>query len=170
MVLHSGMGSGQVIREAPLHSLAWGHVELGKRGPTSCEPNGKPLVNSLFRSGREPLNARTITNCVTFSLLLLVASVYPATKAADEGAKPKPRTKTKVKATAKGQPDLLEIPKVSRCQVICFALYTVHNNVLKLTAQLYPLENQRSPHRASGDPAGRPSGQQVATTQIVNPG
>jgi phosphodiesterase/alkaline phosphatase D-like protein len=33
----------------------------------------------------------------------------------------------------------LEIPKVSRDQVICFALYTVHDNILKLTVQLYPL-------------------------------
>ena len=35
--------------------------------------------------------------------------------------------------------DLLEIPEVSRDEIICFALYTVHENVLKLTAQLYPL-------------------------------
>jgi len=37
-------------------------------------------------------------------------------------------------------PDLLAIPEVSRDQVICFALYTAHDNILKLTAQLYPLE------------------------------
>ena len=35
--------------------------------------------------------------------------------------------------------DLLAIPKVERDKVICFALYTVHNKTLKLTAQLYPL-------------------------------
>ena len=34
----------------------------------------------------------------------------------------------------------LEIPRVSRDQVICFALDTVSRNTLKLTAQLYPLE------------------------------
>lgn len=34
----------------------------------------------------------------------------------------------------------LEIPEVSRDKVICFALYTVHNNILKMTAQLYPLK------------------------------
>jgi len=39
----------------------------------------------------------------------------------------------------KGQP-LLAIPEVSRDKVICFALYTVNNNSLKLTAQLYPLD------------------------------
>lgn len=40
-------------------------------------------------------------------------------------------------ATTSAQP--LVVPKVSRDKVICFALYTVHNNILKLTAQLYPL-------------------------------
>jgi len=32
------------------------------------------------------------------------------------------------------------VPEVSRDNVICFALYTVNNSILKLTAQLYPLE------------------------------
>ncbi len=40
--------------------------------------------------------------------------------------------------TAFAQP--LSVPDVTRDKVICFALYTVQNNVLKLTAQLYPLE------------------------------
>jgi phosphodiesterase/alkaline phosphatase D-like protein len=34
----------------------------------------------------------------------------------------------------------LNIPEVSRDKVICFALYTVHNDILKMTAQLYPLK------------------------------
>jgi hypothetical protein len=34
----------------------------------------------------------------------------------------------------------LSIPQVPRSEVICFALYTVHDHTLKLTAQLYPLE------------------------------
>jgi len=33
----------------------------------------------------------------------------------------------------------IAFPKVTKDQLICFALYTVHNNILKLTAQLYPL-------------------------------
>jgi hypothetical protein len=33
----------------------------------------------------------------------------------------------------------IPIPEVKRDKVICFALYTVHENTLKLTAQLYPL-------------------------------
>lgn len=40
--------------------------------------------------------------------------------------------------------DLLAIPEVTRDKVICFALYTVHNNVLKITAQFYPLEKGES--------------------------
>lgn len=36
--------------------------------------------------------------------------------------------------------NLLEIPEVSRDQVICFALYTVQDNIMKMTAQLYPLQ------------------------------
>ncbi|MHC4153553.1 MAG: hypothetical protein ACYST6_01295 [Planctomycetota bacterium] len=39
-----------------------------------------------------------------------------------------------------GGADLLEVPEVPRDNVICFALYTVHNNILKMTAQLYPLK------------------------------
>ncbi len=36
-------------------------------------------------------------------------------------------------------PTVLEIPEVHPDEVICFALYTVHEGVCKLTAQLYPL-------------------------------
>ncbi len=35
----------------------------------------------------------------------------------------------------------LTIPEVTRDEVICFTLYTVHDKILKLTAQLYPLKN-----------------------------
>lgn len=34
-----------------------------------------------------------------------------------------------------------EIPEVARADVICFACYTVHRGTLKLTAQLYPLQD-----------------------------
>tara|TARA_Y100001960_G_scaffold115103_1_gene123275 strand:- start:1105 stop:2937 length:1833 start_codon:yes stop_codon:yes gene_type:complete len=40
--------------------------------------------------------------------------------------------------------DLLAIPEVPRDKVICFALYTVHNKTLKLTAQFYPLKEGES--------------------------
>ena len=38
------------------------------------------------------------------------------------------------------KPEVLSIPDVPDDKVICFALYTVHDNILKLTAQLYPLD------------------------------
>jgi hypothetical protein len=38
----------------------------------------------------------------------------------------------------------LQIPDVARDQVICFALYTVHNKTLKLSAHLYPLKQNES--------------------------
>ncbi|QDV58744.1 hypothetical protein [Rosistilla oblonga] len=58
-----------------------------------------------------------------------LAMLFAATPLlAQPGAKKKPRR------------NLLAIPEVERSEVICFALYTVHDNTLKLTAQLYPLE------------------------------
>ncbi len=38
----------------------------------------------------------------------------------------------------------LSIPNVDRKDLICFALYTVHDDTLKLTAQLYPLDDADS--------------------------
>jgi len=46
----------------------------------------------------------------------------------------------KRKPKRKPQPSGIELPKdITKDKLICFALYTVHKNVLKLTAQLYPL-------------------------------
>jgi len=42
-------------------------------------------------------------------------------------------------AAPQKKPDLLALPEITREQVIGFALYTVHEETLKLTAQLYPL-------------------------------
>ena len=44
--------------------------------------------------------------------------------------------------------DPLAIPEITRDQVICFALYTVHAKTLKLTAQLYPLK-EGEPRKAT---------------------
>ncbi|TWT83610.1 PhoD-like phosphatase [Planctomycetes bacterium CA13] len=38
----------------------------------------------------------------------------------------------------------LTIPDVARDQVICFAMYTVHDEVLKLSAHLYPLKDEEA--------------------------
>jgi len=40
--------------------------------------------------------------------------------------------------------DILKIPDVAKDEKICFTLYTVHENVLKLTAQFYPLTNHEA--------------------------
>jgi len=67
------------------------------------------------------------------------------------------------------RPNPLAIPEVEKDEVICFALYTVHDNILKLTAQLYPLgeddpKNVRLEARLGGQ------WKQVAETKVVNPG
>ena len=63
----------------------------------------------------------------------------------------------------------LTVPEVSRDKVICFALYTVQNNVMKLTAQLYPLKpgedrNVRLEIRQQG------KWKQIAETQVIEQG
>jgi len=69
--------------------------------------------------------------------------------------------------TVSAQP--LTIPDVPRDKVICFALYTVQNNVLKLNAQLYPLEpgEDRTVRLET-----RQDGQwrQIAQTQVIEQG
>lgn len=80
-----------------------------------------------------------------------------------------PKPKAKAKAPAKPKPDLLAIPKVPRDRVICFALYTVHNRVLKLTAQLYPLEDT-DPWTVRLEVQRGGQWSEIARTQVVTPG
>ena len=72
-------------------------------------------------------------NRIELLLVLLLGTGFLLSPSAFSG-------EAKKKPAAKGGMFPLEIPKVSKDKVIAFALYTVHNNVLKLTAQLYPLE------------------------------
>jgi len=63
----------------------------------------------------------------------------------------------------------LTVPEVSRDKVICFALYTVQNNILKLTAQLYPLvsaedRNVRLEIKQQG------KWKQIAETKVIEQG
>ncbi len=67
------------------------------------------------------------------------------------------------------QADLLTIPQVSKDQIICFALYTVHNNTLKLTAQLYPLDDT-DPRTVRLEVNRGGQWEQVGTTEVVTPG
>jgi len=79
------------------------------------------------------------------------------------------RSKPKRKPAAKPAVNLLAIPKVSKDQVICFALYTVHNNILKLTAQLYPLE-EGDPRTVRLEVQRDGRWQEVATAEVIVPG
>lgn len=67
------------------------------------------------------------------------------------------------------QADLLAIPQVSKDQIICFALYTVHKNTLKLTAQLYPLDDT-DPRTVRLEVNRGGQWEQVGTTEVVTPG
>jgi hypothetical protein len=71
-----------------------------------------------------------MNNSPSFRLLLLTLAIF--SMAIPSFAQKKKRV------------DPLAIPQVTRDQVICFALYTVHERTLKLTAQLYPLKEGES--------------------------
>ena len=63
----------------------------------------------------------------------------------------------------------LKVPEVSRDKVICFALYTVHNNIMKMTAQLYPLKDGEDRKVRLEVKQGR-RWKQTAQTQVVERG
>ncbi len=63
----------------------------------------------------------------------------------------------------------LKVPEVSRDKVICFALYTVQDNILKLTAQLYRLEPAESRNVRLETRRNR-RWRQIAQTQVVEQG
>ena len=63
----------------------------------------------------------------------------------------------------------LTVPDVTRDKVICFALYTVQDNILKLTAQLYPLEDGEDRTVRLEIREGR-KWKQVATTEVIERG
>ena len=64
---------------------------------------------------------------------------------------------------------ILTVPEVSRDKVICFALYTVQDNILKLTAQMYPLKKDEDGKvRLEIKQGGK--WKQIAQTQVVEKG
>ena len=65
--------------------------------------------------------------------------------------------------------DLLAIPEVTRDKVICFALYTVHDKALKLTAQFYPLK-EGEPRKAHLQIKRGEKWVNVANTTIIERG
>jgi hypothetical protein len=92
------------------------------------------------------------------ALILVVGCAAPLAGAAQP----------KAKRAGRGA-GLLDVPEVAKDQVICFALYTVHDNVLKLTAQLYPLE-ENDPRTARLEVRRGGGWQEVDTTEVVTPG
>ncbi len=63
----------------------------------------------------------------------------------------------------------LTVPDVSRDKVICFALYTVQDNILKLTAQFYPLEPGQ-PRVVRLETKQNGTWEQIAQTEVIEQG
>jgi phosphodiesterase/alkaline phosphatase D-like protein len=68
-----------------------------------------------------------------FILVLLALLLFVSPASVDAQGKKKKKRANSGRA-------ILSIPEVTKDKIICFALYTVHKNILKLTAQLYPLD------------------------------
>ncbi|MEM7699841.1 MAG: hypothetical protein AAF236_15710, partial [Verrucomicrobiota bacterium] len=73
------------------------------------------------------------------------------------------------KGKGQGRKPLLSIPEVEKKDQICFALYTVHDETLKLTAQLYPLA-EGDPREARLEIEKDGAWVEVATTEVIEPG
>jgi hypothetical protein len=64
---------------------------------------------------------------------------------------------------------VLNIPKVEEADTICFALYTVSDKTLKLTAQLYPLD-EKAPLTACLEVQEDGKWKEIAETEIIKQG
>ena len=69
---------------------------------------------------------------ILFTCLLIAGGAVAQDKGKGNASNSKGKGKGKGRA-------VLEIPKVADKDIICFALYTVSDKILKLTAQLYPI-------------------------------
>ena len=74
---------------------------------------------------------------LSFALSLALPSIVAT---AQNETKKQQQKKNAGRKNQQRRKPLLSIPEVERKDVICFALYTVEDKVLKLTAQLYPLK------------------------------
>jgi len=97
--------------------------------------------------------SKSVRTLVTVALVLTVVSGGLLSAA------PKPKRRTGI-----------ELPKnITKDKIICFALYTVHNNVLKLTAQLYPL-GADDPRTVRLEIKKGGKWQQIAETKVIEKG
>lgn len=94
--------------------------------------------------------SKAAASSILIGALFFAAPAYPA--------KPQPPP-----APRQNRP---EIPDVARQDAICFAYYTVNQGVLKLTAQLYPLEDGETREAALAIKAGD-AWTTIATTQVT---
>ena len=72
-------------------------------------------------------------------------------------------------AQNKNKPNPLAIPEVAAKDIICFALYTVHDQTLKLTAQLYPIP-KGAPRSVSLEVKEDGEWQEIAQTTVIERG
>ena len=72
-------------------------------------------------------------------------------------------------AYSQRRPVDLTVPQVAPADVICFALYTVHANTLKLTAQLYPL-SEDAPRTVRLEVERDGAWVEVARTEVIERG
>ena len=98
-----------------------------------------------------------------FGAVTLVTLIFAALLTSPLAAQAKQKKQPRPKRPA------LVIPQVGKDEVICFALYTVHNNILKLTAQLYPLD-ENDPKVCRLEIKQNGQWKQIATAKIIERG
>ncbi|QDT49956.1 PhoD-like phosphatase [Symmachiella dynata] len=96
----------------------------------------KPLASTTSHSSATMNHSRLIRKYITF-IATVITITATATVAFPSDSIPEPITIDR----KGGKPT---IPEVPRDEAICFALYTVQDNILKLSAQLYPLRDGES--------------------------
>lgn len=130
------------------------------QSPSSTIPQRQPLPHcGNQRRGHQLRFVTLVSVALTAVALLTVASPLQADDdSASEGAAAKAKSARPILYT-----------DVARDEVICFALYTVHDGVLNLTAQLYPLEEGDSRSvRLEIEKDG--AWQQIAETKVIERG
>lgn len=89
------------------------------------------MKHKFFQTTGNKQTRPTASIKALFTVMLAFTLVFPAAAQEEQAQDPEPYKPKRGPVT---------IPDVPRDEVICFALYTTHENILKMTAQLYPLE------------------------------
>jgi len=84
-------------------------------------------------------------------------------------ADPKPKAKAKVKKPRKPANAAWMVTKMPKDKVICFAMWTLHKDILKMTAQLYELDAD-APRTVRLEVRKGDAWTQVATAKVVEKG